>query len=677
MTALLRSGKFLRLVSGFARSGPASTQNTNHNGGNHEDTGQLPSFASLDSSGGHAPFQAWSIQHLQNALPLLSGCSEKETDRSQERRRSDPLLDFLVDKQKIEDIIKEEVKEESPSKKKVGLNAIKEVEQEPVTTTSEPPKKHAAVIIEDVKVEEDKDVQIATTCTQTETVTTLNEVQTVVQAQEECNPVPITATEEVWPDNYVPMVQVQEQEVHNWYPLPVVCQMFRAQGRLIDLENLLWGSVGIRPEDRKCIYYWTLQAYADVGLFQNAMDLTNRLESEGLATDFPEYHALMHSFATACYATHNNAFQDTSNATNGSSSKDSSSYPSTPASEAEEQMSLQALYHRQLKKGLTNKNAKESLECYLELEKTGKELNVTESSALIELLVKEDLCNEATAIADKMLARETYPMPKIFRFLLNRLASGGQVESMNKLGSYLTPRVKKEVSFDNRLCNAYLAAGRGGDYLDMLKRELDNALTTDSLDEEKLQGLKDKFPRGGAMGLLESNPHLVDSYTDLALRFVSLGYVAPVNVLWTYHFISGRHDLAEPLWQRYVKSCPQIMFQKVCQTARSRASVDLAEGLVDLLEDAAVTNGARGIAYSCLLDVLAQTKEYERGLQALETGLRSGIRIDDINRTALKRMKEGLDNLGQDFPYEIPRKTNGTSSSCGEDSVRSCTPALE
>jgi len=59
----------------------------------------------------------------------------------------------------------------------------------------------------------------------------------------------------------------------------------------------------------------------------------------------------------------------------------------------------------------------------------------------------------------------------IFRFLLNRLASSGKVEMMNQLGQYLSTDVKKEVSFDNRLCNAYLAAGRGKEYLDVMVRD--------------------------------------------------------------------------------------------------------------------------------------------------------------------------------------------------------------
>ena len=171
------------------------------------------------------------------------------------------------------------------------------------------------------------------------------------------------------------------------------------------------------------------------------------------------------------------------------------------------------------------------------------------------------------------------------------------------------------------------------------------------------------------MGLLESDPQLVEPYTRLALKFVDLGYIAPVNVLWTYHFINGRHDLALPLWNQYVKTCPQIMFQKVCQTARATSNQDLAQRLVQLLENAAVTNGARGIAYSCLLDVLTQNADYVKGVQSLEQSLQSGIKLEDINRTALKRLKEGLENENLEFPYDIPKKNPDSDSS-----TRSVTP---
>ena len=101
---------------------------------------------------------------------------------------------------------------------------------------------------------------------------------------------------------------------------------------------------------------------------------------------------------------------------------------------------------------------------------------MTDSSSLIEFLVKDNRVNEATNVTESILASDAYPIPKIFRFLLNRLASNGEVEAMSRFDKYLTPRVKKEVSFDNRLCNAYLAAGRGSEYLDMLSEEVDDIL---------------------------------------------------------------------------------------------------------------------------------------------------------------------------------------------------------
>ena len=105
-----------------------------------------------------------------------------------------------------------------------------------------------------------------------------------------------------------------------------------------------------------------------------------------------------------------------------------------------------------------------------------KSLGVTELSAYIELLVKEERVSEATRLTEEMLGLDLQPMPKIFRFLLNKLASSGEVEAMTRLGDTLTSRAKKEVSFDNRLCNAYLASGRGGEYLEVLTHDLDEVM---------------------------------------------------------------------------------------------------------------------------------------------------------------------------------------------------------
>ena len=80
--------------------------------------------------------------------------------------------------------------------------------------------------------------------------------------------------------------------------------------------------------------------------------------------------------------------------------------------------------------------------------------------------------------------------------------------------------------------------------------------------------------------------------------------------------------------------------------------------LVNVLEDAStVTMGARGIAYSCLIDVLTQNQNYIGGIDALKKGLTAGIKLEDVNRTALKRLKQGLEETtSESFPFAIPKK---------------------
>merc|ERR1712062_662916 len=135
------------------------------------------------------------------------------------------------------------------------------------------------------------------------------------------------------------------------------------------------------------------------------------------------------------------------------------------------------------------------------------------------------------------------------------------------------------------------------EFLEVLVQDL--AIAARSGDPEQLAAVKDRFPRGGAMGLLDSHPELLDRYTGLAQQFAAIDYVAPMNVLWTYHFIHGSN---------------QIMFQKVCQVARATGDIEMAFSLVNHLGEAAqVTSGARGIAYSCLLDCLCAGNQHRKG----------------------------------------------------------------
>jgi len=331
------------------------------------------------------------------------------------------------------------------------------------------------------------------------------------------------------------------------------------------------------------------------------------------------------------------------------------SFPDTCYTEGYEYSYEASVLHRQLKRSIMSGAAGEGLSAYRAMERLGRPVNVTETSSLVEQLIRADMTVEASEVTRGMLARDTHPLPKIFRFLLNKLATLGSVEEILAIGHFLPTKIKKDVSFDNRLCNAYLSAGRGSEFLEVLVQDL--ALAARSGDTEELAAVKDRFPRGGAMGLLDSHPELLDRYTGLAQQFAAIDYVAPMNVLWTYHFIHGNPEIAEPIWQNFVKGSNQIMFQKVCQVARATGDIEMAFSLVNHLGEAAqVTSGARGIAYSCLLDCLCAGNEHKKGWEALQEALRANVALEDINRTALVRLKQGLEESGERFPYQIPPK---------------------
>lgn len=59
------------------------------------------------------------------------------------------------------------------------------------------------------------------------------------------------------------------------------------------------------------------------------------------------------------------------------------------------------------------------------------------------------------------------------------------------------------VSYDNRICNAHIVAGKAKEYLQGINKALESAKTP-----EALARLSSSFPRGGAIGILEKHPEL-------------------------------------------------------------------------------------------------------------------------------------------------------------------------
>lgn len=142
----------------------------------------------------------------------------------------------------------------------------------------------------------------------------------------------------------------------------------------------------------------------------------------------------------------------------------------------------------------------------LEIKRTSSEkISLHDMSLLIEKLLQGNRVNEATKMVLDLLDKNQYPVVKVFRFLLNKLANSGNTEALELIGSKLNSEQKKLLSFDNRICHANVIGGQAENYLKVLETKIDGAK------ENELNEIAEQFPRGGVNGILEKHPELTET----------------------------------------------------------------------------------------------------------------------------------------------------------------------
>ncbi|XP_017471472.1 PREDICTED: leucine-rich PPR motif-containing protein, mitochondrial isoform X2 [Rhagoletis zephyria] len=293
--------------------------------------------------------------------------------------------------------------------------------------------------------------------------------------------------------------------------------------------------------------------------------------------------------------------------------------------------------------------------------------SVTDLSHLIEHAVRAERLIDATNIVNEVLAENRYPIPKIFKFYLNKIAASGDVDTLTRIGDKLSDEEKKIVSFDNRFCHANIVAGKTDQYLRSLYDQIAAAKTA-----EVAAKLADQFPRGGALGILQQNPESLSLFEKIAEKFAEHKQLGPVNVLWMHLLSQGNEAASKSIWNKYLSNAPRLMFQRVLQTAREQKDEKLAQTVISQLRESKISEGAIGNAYSCLIDIHTTNNNLNKALETLKTAIKD-ICLENINRTALLRLKTALQEQNRDFPYEIPEKKalkeSSTSSQSSDDDV--------
>lgn len=167
-----------------------------------------------------------------------------------------------------------------------------------------------------------------------------------------------------------------------------------------------------------------------------------------------------------------------------------------------------------------------------------------------------------------------------------------------------------------------------------------------------------------------TNHYFLFSVEQLAEKYAERGIIAPMNVLWSHHFVNENIEVSDRIWDKYLAKAPRLMFQRIVHLAREKQDDKLIQRLIVLLKKTQVSEGAIGNAYSCLLDVHASKEQFDAGLIALDSAVKD-VCLENINRTALQRIKTGVEKSGKSFPYKLPEKTNKPTESSSSSSSSS------
>uniref|UniRef100_A0A1B0ABF4 PROP1-like PPR domain-containing protein n=1 Tax=Glossina pallidipes TaxID=7398 RepID=A0A1B0ABF4_GLOPL len=441
--------------------------------------------------------------------------------------------------------------------------------------------------------------------------------------------------------------------------IDTACERYKNEGMVESLEGLVEATKDLNHIDRDKIYYTLLLSYCKIDDVNKALGLWTKMQEEDVTPSdafllklakLLESKNMKIPFSVPTVKQEQNVETKTKVKAEEESPKKSQDMRSTNVSK-----------HSMFRKTLNGDDVEAMIAAKYQLN-SSEPLSISDLSRFIEQLVKVNRLTEATKCVNEMLDNKRLPLLRVLKFYLNRIASSGDLETMKKLDNQLSEEQKRKISFDNRYCNAITAAGKTEEYLKILSDQLANAKTP-----EEIAKFAAKFPRGGALGMLEKHPEVLPQFEKLAESYAAHKHLGPVNMLWIHFLSQGDIDRANNVWSKYLSNAPRLMFQRVLQTAREQNDEKLAQTVVDQLRGSKISEGAIGNAYSCLIDIQCSKGNNDKALEIVKTAVKD-ICLENINRTALQNLKAALEAEGKKFPYTIPEKRSKAMSSSSSHS---------
>ncbi|XP_075224635.1 bicoid stability factor [Lycorma delicatula] len=303
-----------------------------------------------------------------------------------------------------------------------------------------------------------------------------------------------------------------------------------------------------------------------------------------------------------------------------------------------------------LRNSLSYKSWSDALREYELLKKNNIKLYGSDISGFLELAINSISIKETYKYVKEFLKNNSpIPRNKLYYFS-KQLAKSGDIELFEDFGNHLSEAQKKAVKYKNLNCNCYIEAGKTDELLDKFEKIIDSAETQNELDE-----IVGSFPNGGILGVLESSTRHLPRVETLAEKFANKGLLNISNILWMYYVKNHDYNKADEIFNTYLKSSPSLLFRYVKHSACNTKDEDIISKLLYYVKKwDHVTNRHVGLVYSATVDILVSKEEPEKALAVVEEALKD-ISLEDLNYTALNRLKNSLTAKEKEFPYSLHR----------------------
>ena len=142
----------------------------------------------------------------------------------------------------------------------------------------------------------------------------------------------------------------------------------------------------------------------------------------------------------------------------------------------------------------------------------------------------------------------------------------------------------------------------------------------------------------------------------MAEKYANRKLFIPMSLLFQHFFINGDVLNARRVWERHLgmmdRKLPRT--QIISRRAVDQKNPELAFNLIAFMEMAKMNKPDLGVLYGNWISILCDQQNYEKALEALGTALKT-VRIDQIDRKLLKRLKIGAEANGRQFPHELDK----------------------